>query len=430
MARSRSTVPALVHHRPSGRARVRIDGRDIYLGTFGSAEADEKYRRLVAEYLLNKGRNPVPTEPGALPLSVSGLILRYLEFAMGYYRKDGRPTSEIAAIRSAMRVLREHYGLTPVPEFGPLRLKAVREAMVSLGWARTTVNDGISRIRRVFKWGVENELVPAGVFQSLVAVSGLRKGRCDAREPDPVRPVDESVVNATLPHVPRVVSAMIRLQLLSGCRPGEIVILRPCDVRGEGDVWEYIPSTHKTQHHGQARRIYFGPRAQAILAEYLDDRPADSFCFCPAESEQARRVALSRSADSRPTSEWPRKRKAGRRLPGARYTSESYRRAITRACELAFEMPEDLQRPRKAARGGSEAEGPAVLRRLRQQATAWRQEHCWHPNQLRHAQATMIRRQYGIEGAQTVLGHANLPTTEIYAEADFERARRIMAEIG
>lgn len=44
-------VPALVHHRPTGQARVRFAGVDHYLGRYGTAEAEERYRRLVAELL-------------------------------------------------------------------------------------------------------------------------------------------------------------------------------------------------------------------------------------------------------------------------------------------------------------------------------------------------------------------------------------------
>ena len=37
-----------------------------------------------------------------------------------------------------------------------------------------------------------------------------------------------------------------------------------------GKVWEYRPTAHKTEHHGKARIIMIGPRAQAVLAPWLD----------------------------------------------------------------------------------------------------------------------------------------------------------------
>jgi hypothetical protein len=60
-------VPAVVHHRPTGQARLRIDGRDFYLGPFGSEEAEENYRRVVAEW-LSTGVLPEPTLGGREPL--------------------------------------------------------------------------------------------------------------------------------------------------------------------------------------------------------------------------------------------------------------------------------------------------------------------------------------------------------------------------
>jgi integrase len=54
----------------------------------------------------------------------------------------------------------------------------------------------------------------------------------------------------------------------------------------------------------------------------------------------------------------------------------------------------------------------------------------WHPNQLRHTTATMIRAAYGLESAQAVLGHARADVTQIYAERDAARAAQVIGEIG
>jgi integrase len=49
---------------------------------------------------------------------------------------------------------------------------------------------------------------------------------------------------------------------------------------------------------------------------------------------------------------------------------------------------------------------------------------------LRHTAASEIRKRFGLEGAQVILGHAHAKVTEIYAEADQERAKLIAAEVG
>jgi integrase len=67
---------------------------------------------------------------------------------------------------------------------------------------------------------------------------------------------------------------------------------------------------------------------------------------------------------------------------------------------------------------------------LREQAAAWRAEHCWSPNQLRHTAGTAIRKRFGAEAAQTVLGHSHLTVTEIYAERDLEKAAEVIRQLG
>ena len=408
-------VPVLGRHVASGQARVLINGRHVYLGKYGTPEAEEKYRRIVAEYIASAGVTTPSSDPAnAEAITINELALAYWEHAEQYYRKNGKATTEMSTLKMPIRVLRRLYGSTPAAEFGPLKLKTVREELLKdsddrtitteeekkkrkiRGQCRETANRSISRIRRMFAWGVENELIPANVLHGLQAVVGLRKGRTSAREATPIGPVEESVVNAVLPHVSRQVRDMIRLQLLTGCRPGEIMALRPCDLRRDDGVWEYVPASHKTEHHGRERRIFFGPRAQAIVAEYIDNRPADAFCFSPAEAE-VERLAERHAKRTTPLScgNRPRKNRNSRRKrpPGDYYTIATYRRAIERGCKAAKVLP-------------------------------------WGPNRLRHSRATDLRRQYGIEAAQTVLGHAELAVTQVYAERDFAAARKIMAEVG
>jgi hypothetical protein len=57
--RPKGSVPSLVHHKPSGRARIRINGRDHWLGKWGSAEASLAYDRLITEFLASRRLSPV-----------------------------------------------------------------------------------------------------------------------------------------------------------------------------------------------------------------------------------------------------------------------------------------------------------------------------------------------------------------------------------
>jgi integrase len=78
---------------------------------------------------------------------------------------------------------------------------------------------------------------------------------------------------------------------------------------------------------------------------------------------------------------------------GHHYDGGSYRRAIRRAC-LKHGIP------------------------------------LWFPNQLRHSRGTEIRKRYGLEASQAMLGHCELGVTQVYAEVDRETARRVMGEVG
>ena len=151
MPRLTLTVPRYRLHRQSGQAITTINGRDHLLGPHGTKASKVNYDRLIAEWLVN-GRQPFVTADDGL--TIIELIARYWKFAEGHYIKDGKPTGEIGALRAAYKPLHELYGTTPAAEFGPLRLEALRNKMVGLGWSRGNINRTINRVRRLFRWGV------------------------------------------------------------------------------------------------------------------------------------------------------------------------------------------------------------------------------------------------------------------------------------
>jgi hypothetical protein len=112
-------------------------------------------------------------------------------YAKGNYNNDGKPTKELSGMKYAIKPVRRLYGILPVCDFGPLALKAVRQAMIESDLCRTQINARINRIRRVFRWAVSEELVPPSVYEALRTVQGLRFGRTEARESEPVRPVPD-----------------------------------------------------------------------------------------------------------------------------------------------------------------------------------------------------------------------------------------------
>jgi integrase len=433
MARPKNSVPTYRLHKPSNTARCWLNGGWVTLGKYNSPESRAEYARILAELAVA----PLPSAVGpawvrAKDITVNELLLGFWRYAETHYRRaDGTPTNELPQFRQTFQLLRDLYGHTPAAEFSPLALKAVREKMIEKNWNRKLVNQRIGRIRREFLWGVENEVVSPVVLQALAAVKGLQAGRTAARETDPVVPVADDRVEATLPFLRPAVRAMVRVQRLTGMRPGEVCQLRPCDLDTARPVWRFTPPQYKTKHRGKPLVITLGPKAQAELAAFAPADPTDYY-FSP------RRVVADLHAERGANRKTPRfvshmtrnagKRKAApARVASAKYTVTSYGRAVSRACEKAFPPPAPL------ARRDDETEAAwweRLTEEQKQQVEEWRKEHHWHPNQLRHAHATEVRERFGLEAAQVALRHSRADVTQVYAERDLTLAEMVSLEMG
>jgi integrase len=209
----------------------------------------------------------------------------------------------------------------------------------------------------------------------------------------PVRPVSEELVAKTLPLLNRHVRAMVELQRLTGARSGEITRMRGCDLERSGPVWIYRPWSHKNAYRGHAREIYLGPKAQAILQDFLLADP-EAYLFSPKAATAERYAVLRQRRKSQLTpSEQNRRKAQPQRQPGAYYPVRSYCHAIGKACQKA-----GLPR--------------------------------WHPHQLRHSAATQLRKEFGVEVARIILGHRSLAATEIYSELNRDQALAVMQQFG
>ena len=387
--------PRLRRHKPKDRAYVRLNGRQVYLGKWNSPEAKAAYDRILREWRAEQ-------EPEKYALTVADLACRYIDHAEIYYRKNGEPTSEVQLIRDALKRLVDLHRSLRAAELRPRHIKEYQEALVRSSLARTTINSYVAKLRRVLKFGVAEEIVPADVLMAIQAVPPLKKGRTRAKETTPVRPVPDALVDVLEPHVPATVWAMIQVQRYSGLRPGEVRIMRGCDLNTSGAIWEFAPESHKTEHHGKQRVVMIGPRAQTVLREWLRT-DTQAFLFSP------------NGDGKRP------------------YRRDSYRNAIVRGCELAFEMPFRLRRIATYVawqKDLNDDQRRKLKQKLQTEACTWRHEHCWAPNQLRHNVGTAARRVGGIEAARVVLGHSSIRTSEIYSERDMAAARAVVAQIG
>jgi integrase len=384
-----------------------FNGHDKYFGPFRAKASKGAYDRFLAQWLAN-GRQL----PASGSLSVTELCDRYWQHVESYYRHDDcTPTGEVQAMRYALRPLKLQYGPTLVKDFGPASLKGVRQLMID-GYlhpkfgpqkpsCRTAVNAKCKRIRRMFKWAVENELVPPSILHGLQAVQALKRGRTSATESDPVKPVSRAVVEDTLPILRPMLADMVRLQLETGMRPGELVIIRACDIDTTGPVWLYRPASHKTSHHGHERIVPIGPRGQEIVKRHLTTN-VEAFLFSPRVLMEERAATMRASRTSKvPPSQQNRKKRNPRKQPGNVYTTVSYGRAIA----------------------------GAIKRHNRDKEESERIPH-WHAHQLRHLRALELKRAAGLDAARAVLGHRSPQITEHYAGLDIAKGAEIMAKIG
>jgi hypothetical protein len=118
MPRLTKSVPSYGKHRASGQAVVTLNGKDHYLGTYGTKASRLEYDRLISEWMAN-GRT-LPAEQS--DTTIVELCLAYLKFAQQHYRKNGEPTKELDNIKYALRALKAMYGHTALRDFGPLAL--------------------------------------------------------------------------------------------------------------------------------------------------------------------------------------------------------------------------------------------------------------------------------------------------------------------
>ena len=379
MPKLTKSIPKYRLHKATKQAVVTLDGIDHYLGVHGTDVSKKQYDVLISEWLTNGRRLPKQAEQACL--TVVELTDLYWQRCKQYYVKNGRPTDEQAGVKAALKYLNQLYAMTPVDEFGPLNLEAVRNLMIKAGNSRSYINQNVGRIKRMFRWGVSKQLVDVTIFQALATLEGLKKGRSIAKETAPVLPVSDEVINQTLQFIRSKTTAdMIRFQRLTGCRPGEVFSMRPIDIDQQeyahAGVWIYRPESHKMEHKDRHRAIAIGPKAQKIVSQYLH-KDGEKNCFL---------------LDSG--------------LPYKRY---HYSKHINLACDKAFPAPEGL---------GDDAK------------KRWQREHRWAPNRIRHTAATEIRKNHDLEAAHVVAGHAQMETTQIYAERDLLKAVEVMSKHG
>ena len=393
MSRPRKVAARYLKH-ASGRARALwndASGPKVRLlpGPFNSPESLEAFARLQLEIATGEKKWGVAeTTP-----TLVEVVLPYIRFAEGYYG-DG---SELEAVKSALKVARELYGMDAVAEFGPKKLAAVREAFRRKGWSRTYVNRQTQKIVRAFKWAASEELIPAPLYHALKTLSPLRRGHCDAPETEPRKPANVEHVTATLPHLPKHVRGIVELIRLTGMRPSEVCRMTLGQIDRTGPLWVYRLAQHKNSHRGTVRTVILAGAAQSVIASHLEGSTLgdDDPIFSPHRQREERFAAMRAARKSKvQPSQVSRKVKQPKRLPGAWFTSHAVANAVAIAAKTAGVPP-------------------------------------WSPYQLRHLKGAELREKFSLEHVRAVLGHSHASMTAHYAKgADEVLAAEVARAMG
>jgi integrase len=387
------TYPKKPH--ASGQARVKVSGKTIYLGVWGSPESYAKYQALVEQFRLAKLGQPI-LQPAIAPVHqprVRDVLAAFLAAAESGERRTSK--GELIHFRHCQRAV-EASSLADriAATFDADTLAALGHAMRGLDWGERHVARQLGRVRTVWRWAERKHLVPAGAW------AHLRTLQIGGGLISEVPPVPEDDLAKTLPHLARIPRAIVETQLLTGARPGEILRLTPGMIHRSGvfafgrvrltlgKIWlADFGLSHKTGWRGHRKIILLGPQAQAVVRPFLD-RAADAPLFSPREAT-AEYLASARRKDGKLV----RQRISGKRRPGERYSIWTYEAAIERACKRAG-VPK------------------------------------WNPGQLRHNAATRLCAEFGPEIARVVLGHRELQTTRNYVQDDLLRAAEAVEKAG
>ncbi len=447
MARPKNQTPTYKLHSSTGLARCWVGGKWITLGKYGSPESRTEFARIIAEHAAGSTLAPINANGNATRVTIDELLLAFLIHAKRHYRgPGGLPTSEVDEIKRSLLHVHTLFGHTPAADFGPRALAVVREAMIAANWCRTLINRRLDRIKRAFKWATSQELVPVAVYQALRTLSGLQKGRTEARESEPVKPVDLAHVAATLPHLNRHVRAMVELQLRTGMRPGEVCAFRFAGIDRMSDVWLYRPAHHKNTHRGKARVIPVGPKARSVLVAFLvgDYQPPMGFEGIDLTDDTARLVAADAYQEAGRVRDVELLRDLGCPVvmvagcvvnpasplfSPAESRKEWSRSARANRKSKVPPSQQNRRKPNPKRPPGNEYHVAAYDYAIRKAADKIGVPR-WHANQLRHTFATEVRKAHGLEAAQVLLGHARADVTQIYGERDLSLALRVAALMG
>ncbi|MCA8992126.1 MAG: hypothetical protein KDA69_15115 [Planctomycetaceae bacterium] len=110
-------VPKYALHKGTGQARVRIEGKDIWLGKYGTPESMERYAKAVSDWQQATVEQPAEVTFGQLSIL-------YKQHAKSHYRKNGKVTTEYGLVCYALKWMNKVARKVQLPSISPRHLTA------------------------------------------------------------------------------------------------------------------------------------------------------------------------------------------------------------------------------------------------------------------------------------------------------------------
>ena len=363
--------PKISWHGPSKRAYLTFRGKRHYLGRWESKEqAIPKAVKLKFETILAELRYLGQRAPKApKEMTIWELCAAFLDYAEAKLDR-----SDYSAFSKATKVLCQRFGDLPAAQFTPGRLREIQNDLIGLKLERTQINRLTSMVTRIYKWAASYDMVPASIIAGLRTLPGVRTGQPGVKDNPPVDPVDLKTVKQTLAHLYEPIKSMVKVQLLTGARPGEIRRMRIGEIVQKDRIWVYAPGQHKNTWRGAIREIPLSNEAYKVLKPWLKGQPED-FVFC---------------SDYGPSGS----KRVTKPKRGQPYHISAYSVAIKKVCK-AHGIPE------------------------------------WCPRQIRKTVAQAVDDLIGIEHSSALAGHSGIDITrQIYAKSQLKKAKEAADKIG
>lgn len=388
--------PPYLLHQATGRGYSTLHGRRHYFGPYQDQSSREAYERFRLQWLAQNGPTLVEAKPGEPLADILPRYLREVEPAIS--------PKEFSDVKRTLTGLVDRFGDLWPDAFRSMQFKSLRQEWIGAGNHKGTIAKKTDRVRRWFRWMVENELCSIETQGVLLAIGPAP----NLPENDDVEPVPIHDYVRTIRRVTPQVRAIARVQLLGGPRPGETCRMRGCEITQKGmvrighrsfrlpeGVWLFRPTKvdglpDKKKGTNKTTIYLFGPKAQAVLRPWMRSNPSE-YLFQPREAQAAARK-VRKKTPSQEARDWTRRK--GNPRYRDHYAVFSYRQAITRA----------------AARAGVPH---------------------WFPHQLRHTFTTrMDTLTDDLLTVSTLLSHERPDTTLIYLQRKLREAAKTAARLG